>query len=302
MRILLTGARGFVGRHLYGELVNNDHDVIGVDISDGDLRVDKVASNIIKEKQPELVVHLAGVVGRMFGEDDPERTVTTNAVGTLRVAQACAQAKVRVAYVSTSEAYGDWGDDSVDEKEHGKLPHNLYGLSKRWGEEVTQLYYGAKAQIPRLSMPYGPGLPAGRGRAALINFLWSAMHWQPITVFRGASRSWCWVGDTVRGLRMILEDGGAGVWLVGRDDNETSMLRVAQMCCDITGAPHSIIKELDPPTNETPVKRLKTARLNALGWQPETSLEAGIAITYESMKQYTINGEPPSNTSFWRKQ
>ena len=92
---------------------------------------------------------------------------------------------------------------------------------------------------------------------------------------------------------MLIEDGGSGLWLVGRDDNEVTMLEVAEMACDIAGAPRSLIIEVEPPINQTVVKRLMAQRLKGIGWKPEISLEEGIRRTYNAVKQYDKEGKPP---------
>lgn len=293
MRILVTGAQGFIGRNLTPVLIGAGHAVIAVDIADGDLTQVDVAGQLIASAKPEVVIHLAGLVGRLFGETDPEATIKANTLSTLYIAQACLATNVRLAYASTSEAFGDHGDKLVPEDVHGVLPHNLYGLSKRWAEEAARLYKPTGLQIFRLSMPYGPGLPAGRGRAALITFLWNAHHRKPLTVHRGGKRCWCWIGDTVCGIRMLIEDGGKGLWLVGRDDNEVTMLEVAEMACDLAGAPRDLINEVDPPDNLTVVKRLKTKRLRDIGWRPKVDLAEGMRRTCEAVKTYDKYGRPP---------
>lgn len=292
MRILVTGAQGFIGRNLVPELIGAGHMVTGVDIADGDLTQGGVARQLIAAATPEVVIHLAGLVGRLFGETDPEATMKANTLSTLYIAQACSATKVRLAYASTSEAFGDHGDKLVSEDVHGVLPYNLYGLSKRWAEEVATLYKSAGLQIFRLSMPYGPGLPAGRGRAALVTFLWQAIQRESLTVHRGGRRCWCWIGDTVRGIRMVVEDGEPGVWTIGRDDNEVSMLDVAEMACVLANAPLDLIRLVDPPNNQTVIKRLETKRLREIGWQPEIGLKEGMRRTYEAVKTYDEHGRP----------
>jgi len=293
MKILITGATGFIGTYLSKELRIAGHDVMGVDQEDGDLTRFGIADWLVKSHRPDVLVHLAAKVGRLFGEEDPRMTVDTNVVATIHVAQACAKYGVRLVYGSTSEAFGDNGERSVDEREHGVLPHNLYGLSKRWGEEAARLYVGKNLQILRFSMPYGPGLPAGQGRAAVLTFLWQAQRGMPLVVHRGGCRCLCWIGDLTSGVRMIVEDGGYGVWTVGRDDNEVTMLEVARMACSIAKAPRRLIHEIDPPQNQTVVKRLVIRRLKDLGWNPQVGLIEGMSKTYEMVKVYDKEGMPP---------
>jgi len=294
MRILLTGASGFIGTYLARELSSSGHDVVGVDYVDGDLASPDVARHLISVNYPDLVVHLAAKVGRLFGEENPGTTIGANAIATTYVARVCGQENRRLVYVSTSEAFGDQGRHNVTERDPDALPHNLYGLSKRWGEEAARLYAPKGLQILRLSMPYGPGLPAGRGRAAVVTFLWQAHRRKPITVHRNGHRCLCWIGDLIAGIRMIIEDSGAGIWTVGRNDNETPMLEVAQIACKLAGCPFDLITEIDPPVKQTLIKRLNVNRLSALGWQPRIGLRTGMSKTYEAVKLYDEDGMPPS--------
>lgn len=295
MRILLTGAAGFIGTYLSKELRAAGHDVTGVDLKDGDLIRPGVADWLVKNHKPDVLVHLAAKVGRLFGEEDPRLTVDANTITTIHVARACAEHEVRLVYGSTSEAFGDNGERYVEEKEHGVLPHNLYGLSKRWGEEAARLYAPDELQIIRFSMPYGPGLPAGRGRAAVLTFLWQAYFGKPIVVHRDGWRCLCWIGDLTIGTRMIIESEKPGAWTVGRDDNETAMIDVAKMACSIAGVSPKLIREVDPPQNQTLIKRLKVEKLRSLGWNPQVELIDGMARTFEMVKQYDENGMPPPN-------
>lgn len=292
MRILVTGADGFVGRHLAAALAR-DHNIVPVDRSlptGWDLQFGFPVECL---DGVDCVVHLAAQVGREFGEDDLLHTVASNAGVTALVAHACGEMGVRLVYASTSEIYGngyqrEWEEDDfpVDDYWRSKaaIPANLYGLSKRWGEEACRLYAPDNLTIVRLSMPYGPGLPAGRGRAAIINFLYDALWDRPLCVHARSERSWCWVGDTVSGIRLLVEGGHAGAFNVGRDDNPLPMRRVAEIACDLTGASHDLIYEVDPPANQTAIKRLSTEKIRRLGWRPTMDLETGMRKTLAYVK------------------
>jgi nucleoside-diphosphate-sugar epimerase len=199
---------------------------------------------------------------------------------------------VRLAYASTSEVYGDRGDVECSEAsvDDAARIHNAYGLTKRWGEEACRLYAPDGLTLWRISMPYGPGLPAGRGRAAIVNMLHQAENRQPIPVHRGAERSWCWIGDTVGALRLTLEATNGGVFNVGRDDAAIAMLDVARLACDLTGAPYSLIHEVDPPARQTVVKRLSTAKLRALDWEPTVELREGMELTLAWVRELEAVG------------
>lgn len=303
MRILITGYRGFIGQHLKHELEEAGHTVIGVDMltdPTDDLRIPGVAQRVVDAHLPDCVVHLAAKVGRLFGEDNPAETIVDNAAMTALVAQAAASQGARLVYASTSEVYGDNGENECDELTGPfVIPHNIYGLSKKWGEDACQLYAPRDLAILRFSMPYGPGLPAGRGRAAIINMLWQASRREHIPVHKGAERSWCWIGDTVRAARLVIESWKGGAYNVGRDDNPVLMRRVAGIACELTDAPYSLIKEIEAPKKQTVVKRLATGRVRALGWLPTVELEEGMERTLEWVNQLGEDGMPRED--WWQK-
>jgi nucleoside-diphosphate-sugar epimerase len=309
MKFLVTGAHGFIGTHLGNELRAQGYDVFEVDHNFGNLREhDTIARALDEAGDVDYVVHLAAKVGRLFGEDDVSETVADNAGMTARIAQECGQRGIRLAYASTSEVYGDLGEKTAYEGGLMLLPHNIYGLSKRWGEEAAQLYAPDGLIAFRISMPYGPGLPAGRGRAAMINILHQALTRQPIPIHKGAERSWCWVGDTARGMRMVLEyemsrpenksyswNGPTrfdGSWNVGRDDIAIPMRTVAELACAMTDAPLSLIEDVEPPGRQTVVKRLSSKKLRDIGWEPQVELGEGMERTLEWIKA----GFPPIRT------
>jgi UDP-glucuronate decarboxylase len=212
---------------------------------------------------------------------------------TSTVAKVCADHGVRLMYASTSEVYGDQGA-TVCKEDSGPfgLPHNIYGLSKRWGEEVCRLYLPAQdLTVMRFSMPYGTGVVPGRGRAALPNILWQAHTRQPIPIHRGAERSWCWVGDTVAAVMLLLERKQSGAWNIGRDDDPRPLRSLAEAACDLTGAPRDLIRDVDPPAAQTVVKRLSTKKLASLGWKPTVEIEEGMDRVLHWVRQFDRDGK-----------
>lgn len=279
------------------ELEQAGHEVVVFDVALSrwhDLRFPEVVEQRFEEHaDADLCVHLAAKVGRVFGEFSPMETVVDNVGITALVAEACGQRKIQLAYASTSEVYGDNGEQMCDESEGPfTLPHNLYGISKFFGEDVCRHYAPKGLFIFRFSMPYGPGLPAGIGRAAIINMLHQALHDRQIPVHDGAERSWCYIQDTVRAVRMVLEKGKPGAWNIGRDDDPRTMLFVAKAACALTGAHEHLIEIVPAPTNQTVVKRLATEKIRALGWEPEVPLLEGMQKTLEWVRGLDETGAP----------
>ena len=215
----------------------------------------------MREARPETVVHLAAKVGTQVCERDPAEAIRSNVTATVNVARACREHSARLAYASTASVYA--------------LRPSLYALTKLWGEQVAELYAPEGLQILRLAHPYGARVEPGRGRGALPTLLWQAERREPMTVYRGDVRSWCWVEDTASAIRIALESKEAGAIDIGRSDEPVSMPDLARRACDLTGAPQDLIEEVDPPAGYIPTNA-DDKSLRALGWEPEVDLETGM--------------------------
>jgi len=113
--------------------------------------------------------------------------------------------------------------------------------------------------------------------------LWQAERRQPIPAFRGEARSWCWIGDVARGIRLVLEHGGEGVFNIGSDAEPVSLTDVARIACELTGAPQELVQEVDPPPGRV-TPRVSVERLRALGWRAEVGLDDGMRRLLESLR------------------
>lgn len=290
--ILVTGAEGFLGKHLVAGLIAAGHDdTMGVDLADGDLTDPKVVEHLIHDHAPRTVVHFAAQVGRQFCEDDAGHAINSNVTMTYNVARACAKYGASMVHTSTSEVYGEHGNETCTEDDPlTATPTGMYAMTKRWSEDVAREYGPEDLKILRPSMPYGPGAPPGRGRRALDNFLWQAHHGMELTVHKGAQRSWCYITDAIEAIRLVIEDGAPGAYNVGRNDCPVSMTHVAEMACDLAGADYGLIRHIDPPARQTVVKRLADDKLRALGWKPAVELGEGMGLVYDWIKNYDREG------------
>lgn len=291
MKALITGHGGFIGKSLSQELALEGWDVDGFDRSHGQFvqHYDSVAKAIYESK-PDVVVHLAAEVGKLNCEQRPAAATSVNVLGTLNVAQACAENAVPLVYCSTSEVYGDWGRNVIyedDEPLAGSLS-GMYAITKLAGEHVAQTYAPAGLKIVRPTMPMGTGVPPGPGRRAVDNLIYQALTNQPMIVHEGAARSWCWIDDVARGFRYVIERGEPGIYNVGRDDNEISMADLANKILYMTGS-SSEIRIIPPPTLQTPIKRISCAVLSALGWEPQVSLDEGLLQMIDWIRDWTLD-------------
>ncbi len=291
MKILCTGAAGFLGSRLAPVLVDRGHLVFCVDRDDADLVFPGQTRLLIEASGPDVVVHLAANPGRVFGEENATHTVTTNTIATINVAKACADAGAALCYISTSEVYGTACDHQrhpVDETTPLGEPRNLYAASKAWGEQAARLYAPENLTIIRPSMPFGPGMATGHGRAALPSMIASLLRGEPYTVHAATKRSWIYVDDLVRGMADVIERG-TGIYNVGRDDDLRDMIDVAHLACDVLDLDIALLSVNQPDDTITRVKDISMAKLRGLGWRPEVDLVDGIKRTAASLVDAKIS-------------
>jgi nucleoside-diphosphate-sugar epimerase len=284
LKILVTGASGFIGRWLVPALRQNSI-VIPTDRLTFDVENPAQMRRVLLNREPDCVVHLAAATGRDLALD-PTAVCNLNVSATGELARLCGEYGIGFAYTSSSEVYGDLeGRWCNEESPSGRL-HNLYGLTKFQGEQIASLY--CDPLILRLTMPYGPGFRGssmypGQGKAAIVNFLWAALHDQPIRVHRHSARSWVWIEDLVAGITSLVESQARGIYNVGRDNDSLSMFELARLAFHLVGSEERI-EEVDPPSNVTPIKNISTAKLQATGWKPETTLEEGMEQTLQWLR------------------
>lgn len=280
MKILITGARGFVGSHLTRELREFGYEVIPSDIQDSDLAVAERGERLIREHRPDYVAHLAARYGRLLCRDEPHRAVADNTASTTEIAAVCAELDIPVLYASSSEVYGDHGTLTISEDSELRMPTTIYGLSKRWGEEALRLYLPPeKRLIVRMNMLYGPEQLGGYGRCSLATFIRNALDGEPFTVHRNTTRSWLYISDAVRALRILIEQGHRGIFNLGNPAGALPMVKVGEMVCEQTGG---LMQLAETPEGQIAHKHYDCSKLLSVAdWEPEISLKEGIRRTIE---------------------
>lgn len=283
MRILCTGADGFIGAHLTRELLPH-HTVLGSDRVDCDLALPYQAEKLIDTTRPDYVVHLAARYGRILCRDEPHRAVVDNAAATTELAAVCAEREIPILYASSSEVYGDHGTDTIHEDSELRTPTTIYGLSKRWGEEALRLYLPPeKLCIVRLNMLYGPEQRGGYGCCALATFIRDAIEGErSLIVHRNTSRSWLYISDAIRALRLLIEDKCAGVWNLANTHESERVSDTAQRVIEEVGS--GTVELIDAPPGQIPHKNYSAAKIEALGWRPEVPLSEGIRLTVKAAR------------------
>ena len=294
--ILVTGALGHIGVFLTDYLAKLGHNAIGSDVrmkdADNYVRADITAFEdlyrIFKKNSIDIVIHMGAEVGRMQGEEYPQKMVYVNDVGTLNVIKLCIDHNAKLVYFSTSEAYGKLFDDGhtviEEDLDRGSafMTTNIYALSKLFGEAIVRHYvenYNLNAVTIRPFMIYGTGEYPSKYRTAISNFIYQALTGQTITVHRGAKRAWCYIDDFVEGVRCVMDTKFSGkyeAYNMGSDEIHT-MEEVARVVIKEAKASEDQIKVVDPPSQfMSLVKRFSIEKARKIGYSPQVSLEQGV--------------------------
>jgi nucleoside-diphosphate-sugar epimerase len=249
VRVLVTGGRGFLGGHVCDALRDAGHEAIGLGRADGDLAEPGIAEGLVERHRPDVVVHLAAV---MPGDERLQQ----NAPITALVAAACAARGIPLFHGSTTSVYAD---------------ETPYADSKRASEEAA-----GDATLLRFHFPYGPR----QRRGTIPTMLRQARAGQPIVVYRGWERSFCFAGDAAAAVVLLVERGERDAWDVGRDDDLRPLADVARLALRVAGGDETRIELVEPPPGPAHVlPTLDVAPLRALGWRPQVALDDGMRRT-----------------------
>jgi dTDP-glucose 4,6-dehydratase len=314
MRILLTGAAGFIGSHLCDRLLAEGHKVIGLDnfvtgskdniahLADEprfQLLEHDVSQFIDLAAKVDAVMHFASPASpnpdSPFGYPQlPIQTLKAGALGThnsLGVAKACS---ARFLLASTSEIYGDPLEHPQRESYFGHVdpigPRSVYDEAKRFAEAMTMAYYryhNLDTKIVRIFNTYGPRMRLDDGRV-VPNFISQALHGQPLTVYGDGSqtRSFCYIDDMVEGIyRLLLSTEHEPVNL--GNPKEISILEFAQRIAGMFDPPGKIEFLADRRGAGDPQRRQPdiTRAQSILGWSPKVSLEEGMRKTMDYFRK-----------------
>jgi UDP-glucuronate decarboxylase len=306
MRVLVTGAAGFIGSHLTDSFLGRGDRVIGIDnLSTGNLsNLSNALQNpnftfyqhdvtIPFEYDVDLILNFACPASPVHYQRTPIQTLLTSLIGTVNALNLALKSKAVLVHASTSEVYGDPEISPQPETYLGKVnpigPRACYDEGKRAAETAIFDYirvHDIDARVVRIFNTYGPRMAVEDGRV-VSNFIVSALTGSPITIFGdgGQSRSFCYVDDTVDAIVKManLKKRPDGPINVG-NPNEISMLTLANMALEICEAKSTLSTHplpIDDPKQRCP--DITKAR-EILEWKPEVALIDGLSRTRDYFK------------------
>lgn len=312
MRVLITGAAGFLGSHLCDRFIAEGHTVVGMDnLITGNM--DNIAhlygherfsfikhnvSQYIYVPGPlDAVLHFASPASPNDYLEHPIPTLKVGSLGTHNTLGLAKQKNARFLLASTSEVYGDPQVNPQPESYWGHVnpigPRGVYDEAKRFAEAITMAYHryhGLETRIVRIFNTYGPRMRLNDGRA-VPNFIYQALTNQPITVYGSGTqtRAYQYYSDLIEGIyRLLLSDESMPV-NIGNPDMEMTVMELAEMTVRLANSKSEIIciePTDDRIVDDPKVRRPDITRARAiLGWEPRVPVEEGLAQTIEYFRQ-----------------
>jgi UDP-glucuronate decarboxylase len=300
-RVLVTGGAGFLGSHLCECLVNNGHDVLGVDNFFTGTK-DNI-QRLLSHPRFELLRHditfplyvevdeiynLACPASPVHYQFDPVQTTKTSVHGAINMLGLAKRTKAKILQASTSEVYGD---PEISPQAEGYLgavnpigPRACYDEGKRCAETLFFDYHRqhrVNIRVARIFNTYGPRMRPNDGRV-VSTFIVQALQNRPITVFGDGSqtRAFCYVDDLIEGLLRLMRapDEVTGPINLG-NSTEITIAELAEKIIDLTGSSSRIETRPLPP--DDPCRRCPdiTVARHVLDWQPKIDLEQGLKQT-----------------------
>jgi len=303
VRVLITGAAGFLGSHLTDRFLSDGHSVIGMDNlitghlgnlahldTDPDFEFvhHDVTEYIAVDGPLDGVLHFASPASPVDYLELPIQTLKVGSLGTHKVLGLAKAKDARFLLASTSEVYGDPLVHPQQESYWGNVnpigPRGVYDEAKRFAEAMTMAYHrfhGVDTRIVRIFNTYGPRMRPNDGRV-VSNFSVQALLGEPLTVYGDGnqSRSFCYVSDLVDGIYRLFFSDEVDPVNIG-NPNEFTILQLADLVLAATGSVSEVIR-LPLPTDDPRVRQPDITRAREiLGWEPDIPLEAGLRDTIE---------------------
>src|SRR5215213_6622142 len=304
MRILISGAAGFLASHLTHLLLSQGHEAVGVDNFitgkpdnirhlEGNPKYSFIKADVIEplkvQGQIDRIYHMASPASPVGYVKHQIATVKVNSQGTWNLLELSLEKKARFLMASTSECYGDPAVNPQPETYWGNVNpiglRSMYDEPKRFSEACTMAYHrerGADTRIIRIFNTYGPRMDPYDGRV-VISFIRQALNNEPLTVFGEGkqTRSLCYVSDLIRGINLTMESNFHEPINLG-NPSELTIYDIAKEVLSLIPESKSKITYQPMPPDDPKLRKPDITRARQiLGWYPKVDRREGLASMVE---------------------
>lgn len=292
MRVLVTGASGFVGKHVMRELASSGHEGIGLDIGEapaglpairylrGNITDAAFLADAVKELEPDACIHLAGLA--FVGGGDVPRVMDINLMGSVAILEAFRlhRPRARILFVSSAQVYGMKSRSGPIREDAPLKPDSFYAIAKMAADKTTLLYsaqYGMDVMVARPHNHIGPGQSPQFAVPAFARQINAIRRGAPPRIRVGNlenRRDFSDVRDIAVAYRLLLERGHTGLAYNVASGGEIRIGDILETLCTIAGVHPEIVRDesLYRASDDNPL--LDTSRLRVhTNWNPAIPLE-----------------------------
>jgi dTDP-glucose 4,6-dehydratase len=312
VRVLITGAAGFLGSHLCDRFLADGHEVVGADnfvtgnadnLAHLDTHprfsfIEHDVSEPLDLRGPlQGILHFASPASPVDYLAQPFVTLKAGSSASHQLLELARAKGARYFVASTSEVYGDPLEHPQRETYWGHVnpigPRSVYDEAKRYAEAVTMAYhryYKLDTRIVRIFNTYGPRMQPRDGRV-VSNFIVQAINREPLTVYGDGSqtRSFCYVDDEIEGIYRLFHHGDSEPTNIGNPD-EYTVGDLARIVLELTGS-DSRIEFRALPADDPKQRRPDITRARSLlGWEPRVPVREGVARTIDYFRSLLNTG------------
>ena len=312
MKVVITGAAGFLGSFLSEEFLSNGYKVVGIDnffrgkkeylpehknftFYETDLvKEPKRFSELVKNEKPELLIHYAAINGTKYFYDIPYQVINENVTMTQNVLNACINSSVKkIIYASSSETYGEPQEIPTPETHPILLnihtDRDSYASSKAINDFYVKLFakeHNIDFLILRIFNTYGPHMDTSEYGQVVPEFIHNMFESKQFTIIGDGNhtRSFCYVDDHTRLVRKLIENVSNEIVNVGNDkeikidDLAKTMHTLENITFNPTYLPG---REYDHKRRQPDISKLK----KLINDCPKITLEEGLKKTIAAYKK-----------------